>query len=90
MVNDVERLEEEIAGLETKLAEARERRKKLEALDPEKRFATLLHSKYCRYSHLDQCGWGYEVGEKDTWSRYAHRKWLKEAQELLSFFDQPS
>ena len=83
MFGDVEKLEKEILSLGQKLSAAKQKRRELDALDPDKRLAVFLHEKFCRINHTDGCSWSYESGDA-AWNGHAHSSWLKHAQEVSS------
>lgn len=50
--------------------------------------AELIHSKQCRYNHIDQCGWMYENNPKYAETKWqtgwAHKYYLDRTQKLIS------
>jgi hypothetical protein len=50
--------------------------------------AELIHSKECRYNHIDQCGWMYENDPNYTetkWqSGWAHKDYLAKTEKLIN------
>lgn len=88
--DEVERIEAEILSLEGKLRRAREARQELTALEPERRLAFMLHKKYCRLSHMDQCGWDYESANENCWEAGTHARFLTDAEEILAAMDRES
>ena len=83
-MNDVKKLEKEILALQVKLERAKVRRKELDALDPEKRFAIYLRKRFCSRNHTDGCGFDYEISMENRWGQFAHAEWLKSAHEILA------
>lgn len=42
------------------------------------KLAEKLHDKFCHWSHIDQCGWGYE-----DWNGTTHQRYLRGAVDLI-------
>ena len=68
---------------------------KAEEMTPTQRLATELHRKNCRSNHTDQCDWEYDVkstadGEYHNWTGFAHRHWLRQAEEVEDATNQQS
>lgn len=74
-------LKAELTILEAKTARIRVRLARMEG-DPEAReLATRLHEAECTFDHNEHCGWQWE---RNSWENgYAHREYLRKAQEIL-------
>ena len=78
--------EAEINTLRTQLTDARE---KEALLTPERRLATVLHTKLCHWNHTDQCAWEYRNDyDEATWAETGERReWIKKARNILTQVD---
>lgn len=71
--------------LEHRLAEADERERYLDTIDPVRELAEALHNAQCHHNHTDMCGWFYEFDKKvPNWDGYAHAEYLKKAKALVA------
>ena len=68
-----EDIKQQISKLETELAVARKYEQQLESGSPTA-IAELLHSKQCRWNHIDGCGWEYENWENPGHARQEYRE----------------
>lgn len=50
--------------------------------------AILLHDRNCGHNHTDDCGWFYAVSNDiHDWNEYAHKEYLKKAQEVIDLVE---
>lgn len=82
MIVEIHSIEQKIKSLEAELERAKKQHQELLKLSPLCRLATVLHDEFCNLSHMDQCGWDYESGDPDAWSKASHETWLKRAEKL--------
>lgn len=68
----------EIVALQAKIDRLKKEKAEFDALPLDQRVAEVLHSKFCRWNHEDQCGWYYRNHQDklDT-------EWHKKARELI-------
>lgn len=55
----------------------------LMAMELAERLALELHSTNCHFSHVDQCGFGYDT----DWNGPSKQEWLKKAKAALDITD---
>ena len=82
-------IEEEISKKEAEIAKLKEELRQFNSLTPEKRLAIALHAKFCRWNHVDGCGWEYE-NEHDpkVWTKDGPRRtYLVKATNFLNLLD---
>lgn len=82
MTPEIKTMEAELAELQKKieLAQIAE----LEARDPAKTLADLIHSLTCRWNHIDGCGWEYENAESYTKPNSSRNGYYVRAKKMLS------
>lgn len=53
----------------------------------EQAVAVELHTRFCKSSHIDICGWDYEYRRnRPDWNAHAHNEWLRKARKLLATY----
>lgn len=73
----IKQLREELERLETQQAQ-------YNRLDPAQKLADLIHDKFCRSNHIDQCGYEYDTWQSPSWTRLHY---LDKANTILSLTD---
>lgn len=73
-------LEADINKKESELNALKEKLKHLNSLDSDKKLATILHEKQCKYNHVDGCSWYYR---ENDWSDSTHKEYLEKARCIL-------
>lgn len=77
----IEELKREISSLEEKKIESL---KKYDSMSKEHIVAEALHGAFCKHNHTDGCGWFYDDG---TWNQYSRKEYLEKAEILLRFYN---
>ncbi len=75
-----DRLANEIADLETKLAQKKAEQEQFNTQEPIERVAEAMHATYCHFEHTETCGWYYEK----TWTDWTHARYLERAKEIFA------
>lgn len=70
----------QISELEEKVARLKREQEEYNRLSEDKKLAELIHTKLCRYNHVDGCGWHYESWKQPLGAR---TEYLKKAQNIL-------
>ena len=74
----------EIAKLEEKIKELKKEKEAHQNLQDNEKLAILLHSKMCRFNHIDGCGWFYQMKNGiPTWKEYSQEEYLKKANKII-------
>jgi hypothetical protein len=90
-MDDITKLERQIAELQADLEKAKAHKKALEELSEEQQLAILLHDLLCRWNHMDGCSWHYYSDtDPSSWrsgtSRYTY---LIMARKVLNVMVEP-
>ena len=78
-------IDKKILELEEEITRLKQEKAKIEKTPDNKRLAFMLHAKKCRWDHTEGCGWFYEINKGvHDWEGYAHKRYLEEANKILS------
>lgn len=81
-------INKEITEAQEKLDELQKEKDRLDMMPEDQRLAEHLHEMKCYHNHVDGCAWDYETAKHHTdWNGYAHKEWLKKANNLLKIAD---
>lgn len=88
MSRTIESIDSEIRKHEQKISDLMNEKKRLaedtQAMTVQGQLAIKLHDKFCRWNHIDGCGWDYEfVDSKHNWNGYAHKEYWNKAGKIL-------
>jgi hypothetical protein len=88
MAENIEDMKRRLAQLEYEIQKAEQAEVKFAQLADNKKLATAIHEKQCRWNHTDGCGWYYaDSGKAEDWEEFGHAQYLEVADRILEEID---